>query len=431
MRDSRALVCMAPDAPARGRRFVGRRRDSLSPAGRFPRTHDPHPLGGAQSAARPMPWRHAVRLAHEAARRLIRHAFADARRRGRCRARLDPPARRAGPMLASRSRCSLTLPLLFRHRFPFAAPALVFVGVAGVSLVSRAASRRGRDSRSRPRPRLLGRRRAARGPAGARRLGARARRGHRARPELARRAMQVADAEVDIGSPGSRRVGLPLGAFALRRREAPAALEGRAERLARGREERARAAVAAERARIARDLHDVIAHSVSVMTVQGGAARLLLEQDARRARESLLAVEETGHQAMAEMRRLLGLVHAEDDGPRWRLSPACGRDARPHAQAASPGRDRGRARGHPASSRPGSAGAGRERRRQRRHVAVDAAAAPAASVSVRRAGLRLRGADPRRRSSIRRLRRRDDGFAAVLLTFWVAGAHNERRRRSP
>ena len=106
-----------------------------------------------------------------------------------------------------------------------------------------------------------------------------------------------------------------------RLRAAPARASGRprsrseAERLEREREEQARAAVAAERARIARDLHDVIAHSVSVMTVQGGAARLLLDQDARRAREPLLAVEETGRQALAEMRRLLGIVHAEGDAP--------------------------------------------------------------------------------------------------------------------
>jgi signal transduction histidine kinase len=82
-------------------------------------------------------------------------------------------------------------------------------------------------------------------------------------------------------------------------------------RLEREREEKARAAAAAERARIARDLHDVIAHSVSVMTVQAGAARLLLEEDPQRAREPLLSVEETGRQALAEMRRLLGLLRAD------------------------------------------------------------------------------------------------------------------------
>jgi signal transduction histidine kinase len=77
--------------------------------------------------------------------------------------------------------------------------------------------------------------------------------------------------------------------------------------------ERAHAeAVARERATIARELHDVIAHSVSVMTVQAGAARLLLDEDPPRARDSLVAVEETGRQALGEMRRLLGILRGDE-----------------------------------------------------------------------------------------------------------------------
>jgi signal transduction histidine kinase len=76
-------------------------------------------------------------------------------------------------------------------------------------------------------------------------------------------------------------------------------------------EEQARSAVAEERTRIARELHDVIAHCVSVMTVQAGAARLLLDEDPERAREPLLAVEETGRQTLAEMRRLLGILRRD------------------------------------------------------------------------------------------------------------------------
>jgi signal transduction histidine kinase len=76
-------------------------------------------------------------------------------------------------------------------------------------------------------------------------------------------------------------------------------------------EERTRSAVAQERARIARELHDVIAHCVSVMTVQAGAARLLLDEEPQSARQSLLAVEDTGRQTLGEMRRLLGVLRRD------------------------------------------------------------------------------------------------------------------------
>jgi signal transduction histidine kinase len=98
-------------------------------------------------------------------------------------------------------------------------------------------------------------------------------------------------------------------AYFLRRRTRHASeLEEQAARLDRERGHRARAAVAAERRRIARDLHDVIAHSISVMTVQAGAARLVLAEEPQRAREPLLAVERTGRQSLAEMRRLVGIL---------------------------------------------------------------------------------------------------------------------------
>ena len=78
-------------------------------------------------------------------------------------------------------------------------------------------------------------------------------------------------------------------------------------------EEEAREAVAEERGRIARELHDVVAHSVSVMTVQAGAVRRLLTPEQEREREALLTVEQTGRQALAEMRRLLGVLRQEGE----------------------------------------------------------------------------------------------------------------------
>jgi signal transduction histidine kinase len=88
----------------------------------------------------------------------------------------------------------------------------------------------------------------------------------------------------------------------------------RASELERERDERGRVAVAEERRRIARELHDVIGHSISVMGVEAGAVRSVLRKDQQREREALLAVERTGREAVGEMRRLIGLLRTEDDG---------------------------------------------------------------------------------------------------------------------
>lgn len=97
------------------------------------------------------------------------------------------------------------------------------------------------------------------------------------------------------------------------RRAYLAELEARAARLEREREERAERAVAEERARIARELHDVIAHNVSVMVVQASAGEDLFDTHPARARESLSSVAATGRAALAELRRLLGVIRAEND----------------------------------------------------------------------------------------------------------------------
>ena len=98
------------------------------------------------------------------------------------------------------------------------------------------------------------------------------------------------------------------------RRAHYASLEDRAARLERERDAQAQIAAAAERARIARELHDVVAHNVSVMVVQADGASYALGADPDRAREALAAISATGRQALAEMRRLLGVLRREEEG---------------------------------------------------------------------------------------------------------------------
>jgi len=91
-------------------------------------------------------------------------------------------------------------------------------------------------------------------------------------------------------------------------------LEDRAARLEAERDAQAQIAAAAERARIARELHDVVAHNVSVMVVQADGASYALGSDPARARQALAAISATGRQALAEMRRMLGVLRRDEDG---------------------------------------------------------------------------------------------------------------------
>jgi signal transduction histidine kinase len=92
------------------------------------------------------------------------------------------------------------------------------------------------------------------------------------------------------------------------RRAYTASLEERAAQLEAARVADARTAVSEERGRIARELHDVVAHHVSVMTVQATAAQRMLERDPALAREAMAAVESTGRAALGEMRSIVGVL---------------------------------------------------------------------------------------------------------------------------
>ncbi|MFB9522680.1 MULTISPECIES: sensor histidine kinase [Streptomyces] len=101
-----------------------------------------------------------------------------------------------------------------------------------------------------------------------------------------------------------------LGDSLRTRRAYFAQLEERASRLEREREAQAKVAVAAERARIARELHDVVAHNVSVMIVQADGAAYVMDASPDQAKQALETISTTGRQALAEMRRLLGVLRS-------------------------------------------------------------------------------------------------------------------------
>src|ERR1035437_791686 len=112
-----------------------------------------------------------------------------------------------------------------------------------------------------------------------------------------------------------------LGRMTRKRADRERVARGVAEQLDAARDSRARAAADGERARIAREIHDVIAHSVSVMVIQAGGARLVMGDEPKRAEESLRSVERAGREALAEMRRLLGIL---GDGDLRALAPQPG-----------------------------------------------------------------------------------------------------------
>jgi signal transduction histidine kinase len=117
-----------------------------------------------------------------------------------------------------------------------------------------------------------------------------------------------------------------LGVYMRTRRQHIAALHERARQLERERDQQAQLATAAERARIAREMHDVVAHNLSVMIALADGARLTTVQDPGKAERAMDAVSSTGREALAEMRRLLGVLR-DDEQAGTPLTPQPGIDA--------------------------------------------------------------------------------------------------------
>lgn len=120
-----------------------------------------------------------------------------------------------------------------------------------------------------------------------------------------------------------------LGAWARERQAYIGVVEDRAALAERTRADEARRAVAEERERIAREMHDVVAHHVSVIVIQAGAAERALDRRPEDARQAVAAIAETGRQALADMRTMIGI-----------LGPSPGGGAEGDAPEPMPGLDR-------------------------------------------------------------------------------------------
>jgi signal transduction histidine kinase len=202
--------------------------------------------------------------------------------------------------------CALTLPLAWRRRSPLAAASVVAAAIVVDDLAS------GWDGSVISFDCAI---------IAAYSAGAHARQRH----AVAALAVLVVANLVDaVGAPGNRVGDLALGVVvfslvpwlvgqALRReRQRTATMQELARQLEAEREARARDAVAAERGRIARELHDIVAHAISVIAVQADAASKLLRHDPARAEEPLATVQATARSALGEMRQLVGLLREAD-----------------------------------------------------------------------------------------------------------------------
>ena len=225
-------------------------------------------------------------------------------------ARRDDPGHPTGPLLLFEvlAVSAIVLTLLARRRFPFGAPAVTWLWSAALSFVD------GLLIVDKAGLFLAG--------MGAALLLGNLPRGRQARVGL---AIVLGGAAIVIYNdpnhargdviftPALFEIGWLVG-YALRERtEQTKAAEERATRAEREREAAARVAVAEERGRIARELHDVVAHAVSVMVLQVGAVRHRMPETDTEDRETLTNVELAGRTALAEMRRLLNAMRHDDD----------------------------------------------------------------------------------------------------------------------
>lgn len=115
--------------------------------------------------------------------------------------------------------------------------------------------------------------------------------------------------------------GFAVGRSVRVRRQQTAALEERNRALLEAREARSRAVEVDERAAIVREMQDLVTHGLTALTVQTAAARRLLRTDPATAEELLRTVERTGHDAIDDMRRILGVLRPAGDAAEWRPQP--------------------------------------------------------------------------------------------------------------
>jgi signal transduction histidine kinase len=134
-----------------------------------------------------------------------------------------------------------------------------------------------------------------------------------------------------------------------------AALEDRAERLERDRDQRARLAVAEERARIAREMHDVVAHHLTVMTALSEGAAATVPSDPSRAATVMTQAAATGREALSDMRRLLGVLRSPTDPGTAALTGQSARAGSGPEHAGPPGASRSPAPSTPLTPQPGLA----------------------------------------------------------------------------